>query len=170
MISTGRWQVIPEFPIYIIDEYGQIFNTMTHEQMRTSQTNHGHGKISLMAPDKTRHTRSVAVLVAEAFVEPPTLLCDTVVILDGNLDNIVASNLVWRPKGFAWNYVRQLKTPQPLHFTNLRVTNVVDNVEYMSIVQAGMIEGLLFVDIWRSTYSGSRVFPYGAIFEITERV
>lgn len=170
MTTDTVWATIPEFPDYEIDASGQIYNSRTRQVMRTSLTNHGHTKITLMAPDRSRHTRSVAVLVADAFVQPPNEFCDRVVVLDGNFANVAAHNLVWRPQWFAWKYTRQLKSDQPLHYQNLRVANVNDNVEYISIIQAGMAEGLLFDDVWRSTYSGAPIFPYGAIFEITERV
>lgn len=169
-MAVSQWVPIPEFPNYEINEFGEIYNRRIQAPMRTSFTNHGHEKITLTASDGTRHTRSVAHMVAEAFVEPPNVLCDQVVLLDGDLSNVAASNLVWRPRWFAWKYVRQLKTPQPLHYRNLHVANVTANVEYISIIQAGMTEGLLFADIWRSTYTGSKVFPYGSVFEITERV
>ena len=171
MIQTeSTWRTIPEFPNYDIDQYGNIYNARTRSFMKSSYTNHGHVKITLMDHEHVRHTRSVALLVAIAFVKPPNVLCDTVIMLDGNLSNVSASNLAWRPRWFSWKYVRQLKTQQPIHYKNLRVANITDNVEYNSIVHAGMVEGLLFADIWRSTYTGDPVFPNGSVFEITERV
>lgn len=164
------WRTIQEFPNYEVDQFGQIYNSRTHSVMRTSSTNHGHTKVTLTAHDGTRHTRSVAVIVAVAFVDPPNPLCDNVVVLDGNLENVAAINLAWRPRWFAWKYARQLRLEQPIHFRNLRVANMTMNVEYPCIVDAGMFEGLLFADIWRSTYMGSAVYPHGHRFEITERV
>lgn len=170
MTVETRWFLIPDFPDYEIDDLGQIYNRRTRTLMRTSVTNHGHEKITLRAPDGSRHTRSVALLVAELFVPRPTELCDTVIVLDGDLRNVVASNLAWRPRWFSWKYARQLRTPQPLHYQNLTVANVRENVEYENIIHAGMAEGLLFEDVWRSTYTGARVFPTHSVFEITERV
>lgn len=166
----SQWKTIQEFPNYEVDQMGQIFNTRTQTLMRTSQNNHGHEKITLTAWDGTRHTRSVALLVATAFIEPPTPLCDTVMVLDGNRSNIYVGNLAWRPRWFAWKYTRQLKTEQPIQYRNLHVLNINENVEYRNIIQAGMVEGLLFDDIWRSTYTGAKVFPHGHRYEISERV
>jgi hypothetical protein len=39
-------------------------------------------------------------------------------------------------------------------------------VVYNSVIEAGMTEGLLFDDIWRSTYSGARIFPFGMEYEV----
>lgn len=165
------WKTIPEFSNYQVSNLGNVYNLRFEHMMRTSCNNHGHIKITLQSEwDGKRYTRSVAQLVAEAFVEPPSFLCDHVIVLDGNFSNVVASNLAWRPECFAWKYTRQLKVPQPLHYRNLEVHNFVTDIYYSSIVEAGMVEGLLFEDIWRSTYTGDKTFPYYSIFEIIERV
>lgn len=167
--TEEQWALIPEFPTYEVSSYGNIRNTKTDRLMRTSRTPFGHVKITLTSDYYGwRKTRGVAQLVAEAFVEKPSMLCDQVVILDGNFDNVAADNLVWRPRGLAWEYTHQIKMAQPLHYRNLPVINVVTEDRYSSIVVAGMTEGLLFDDIWRSTYTGAKLFPFGAIFEVVE--
>lgn len=166
-----EWETIRDFSMYKISNLGRVFNLQTEKVMRTSKTLHGHVKITLVCDqDGQRYTRGVALLVAQAFVEPPTLLCDAIILLDGNLSNTAAYNIAWRPSWFAWKYSHQLKTPQPIHFHNLAVYNLTRNVEYRSIIEAGMAEGLLFQHIWESTYTGKRVFPYGQLFEVSERV
>lgn len=162
-----RWKIIPEFPNYEISNLGRIYNTKEDLLMRASNTGHGNVKITLKAEDGQRYTRSVAQIVAEAFVEPPKRICDHVVVLDGNLANVAADNLVWRPAWYAWKYIRQLKTDQPNHYVNLTVMNLTQAIEYDSVVEAGMVEGLLFDDIWRSTYTGAEIFPGDQCFEIT---
>lgn len=164
-----RWVEIPEFPDYEVSDWGLIFNLRRRTVMSPTRNNHGHMRISLVN-DRGRFTRSVARLVAEAFVEPPEPLCDHIVILDGNLTNIAAENLVWRPAGFAWEYARQLKVDQPMHYKNLEVTNVNTGAAYPSIVHAGMAEGLRFADVWRSTYSHALIYPNHHRFKITEGV
>jgi len=127
----------------------------------------GNAKISLISDyDGLRHDKSIAKMVAEAFVEPPTGFCTHIIMLDGNLENVVADNLAWRPAWFAWRYTHQLKLPQPNHFKNLMVRDVDTGKVYNSIIEAGMTEGLLFDDIWRSTYSGARIYPNGIEFEV----
>jgi hypothetical protein len=158
------WKNIPEFPYYDISNLGNIWNRRRDKMMSVSLNNHGHVKITLMAPDRVRHTRSVAQLVADAFVDPPSLLCDHLIVLDGDFTNIRADNLSWRPQWFAWKYTRQLKEPQPNHYRNLPIENVVTGEVYDSVIDAGIKEGLLFNDIWRSTYSGDAIYPFGHIF------
>ncbi len=81
-----------------------------------------------------------------------------------------ADNLAWRPERFAWLYTRQMKKPQPVYYKNLEIHNHTTDRYYESIIDAGITEGLLFADIWRSTYTGETVFPYGHQFEVVERV
>lgn len=163
------WRRIPEFPNYEISNFGHIHNLRTDRRMRSSVNNFGHVKISLVSEhDNRRYTRSVAKLVAEAFVRPPTVLCDQVMVLDGDFTNLVATNLVWRPEWFVWRYTHQLKVPQPIFYRNLSVLNVTTGDIYDSIVDAGMAEGILFEDIWVSTYTGKSVFPHRCTYKIIE--
>lgn len=162
------WKNIPNFSNYDVSTFGRIYNRVQDKIMRTSRTTHGHVKITLMTDGRVRYTRSVGVLVAEAFVKPPNSMCESLIILDGNLSNVEASNLAWRPRGFAWKYANQLKVPQHLYYQNLPIVNVVQNVQYKSIIDAGMNEGLLFDDIWESTYTSRRVYPTGAVFEVAD--
>lgn len=161
---------IPDFSNYAISNYGDIIHIKDQRLMAVSHTNHGHAKISLVSDSGSRHTRSVSLLVAQAFVKAPNPLCDQVVLLDGDLRNVRADNLVWRPRWFAWKYSQQLKGFPPPHYFNLPVANLDTGVIYTNIVTASTAEGLLYDDVWRSTYSGSEVYPNKNRFEIVERV
>lgn len=165
------WKEVEEFPNYSVSNYGRIHNNRNDSIMATSRGTFGHIKISLMdSRTRERFTRSVAVIVAEAFVDRPDELSDQVIVLDGDLSNVAAWNLAWRPRQFAWKYARQLRTQQPIQFLNLRVRNVRRGFDYKCIVDAGMQEGLLFDDIWRSTYTGDAVYPNRSVFRVVERV
>ncbi len=170
-MTEERWRTIPEFSNYLISDLGRVYNTKKDIFMRTSLTNHGHVKLTFKDDwSDDRYTRSIALLVAEAFVEPINFMCDSLIILDGNFLNVAATNIAWRPRHHAWKYSRQLKVHQPIYYKNLEVHNLVTDSYYDSIIEAGMIEGLLFEDIWRSTYTGAALFPQGFSFEIVERV
>lgn len=160
---------LEEFPQYFVNPLGEIYNRATHRDMRYSRTPFGHVKVSLIN-EHGRFTRSVSKLVAEAFVEKPNPMCDKVIMLDGTLDNVRADNLAWRSGWFAWKYTRQLKIVQPDHYWNLPIRNPITCVEYDSVIHAGVSEGLLFDDIWRSTYMRTPVQPGNHFFEVIERV
>lgn len=164
------WTEIPNYPRYEISSYGNIFNIATDREMQISENNYGHLKVSLFDQNGVRHTRAVGVLVAEAFVEKPNILCDSVIFLDGDHHNTHVTNLAWRPRWFAWKYTRQFQGEIPHHYQNLRVANIRDHIEYANIVEAAMTEGLLFEHIWKSTYTGNPVYPNGSVWLVAERV
>lgn len=165
-VREAQWANIREFPNYDINDRGEIYNRKIERYMSTSINNYGRVKITLTDLEGRRFDRSVALMVAEAFVKPPNIFCDHVIVLDGDLSNVVADNLAWRPRGFARKYRMQLLREHPQHYHNLPVRNVTLDIPYDSVIDAGMTEGLIFDDVWRSTYSGSRCYPNGHAFEI----
>ena len=61
--------------------------------------------------DQEQYKRSVALLVAKAFLKQPSEFFDTPINLNGDrLDNQVI-NLMWRPRWFAIKYNRQFREP-----------------------------------------------------------
>lgn len=168
-IIEEEWKDVFDFSNYRISNLGRIYNIYRDHIMNVSCTTFGHLKVTLKCDyDGERYTRGVAQMVADAFVKRPNPLCDHIIVLDGNFSNVSAYNLAWRPRGFMWEYTRQLKIRQPLHYRNLPVVDVDTGEEYESVIEVGMSEGLLFKDVWRSTYSGVAVFPTGSIFEIVK--
>lgn len=161
------WKQIPEFPAYAVNNHGQVLKIETDRLMRISYTLQGNAKISLMGLEG-RRTLSVALLVARAFVVPPNPLSVSVVVLNGNQADLRAINLVWRTRSFVWSYTRQLVESQPIYFHNIRVLDVSTGIEYRNIIEAGQVLGLLYQDIWRSTYTGYATHPGNSIFEIVK--
>lgn len=170
MITQELWAEIPEFPNYQISSFGEIYNTRTNSIMRPSLNNHGHLRISLLDENGDRRSKTIASMVAELFVESPDEMFDQVIVLDGDFTNVRADNLAWRPTWFAWKYTRQFKRPAPVYYTNLHVVDVVHGKEYDCVISAGVAQGLLFDDVWLSTYTSNKVYPTGSIFEVRERV
>lgn len=166
LTETEEWADLQEFPRYMISTEGRVYNKLTGRHMRVSPTNYGHPKISLITEHGTRETRSVALLVAQVFIVKPNVLCDRLIYLNGDLSDYRASNLAWRPRGFGWQYSRQIKADQPAYYKTLPVINTITNVRYKNIVEAGMAEGLLFTHIWHSTYTGNPTFPNGSIWVV----
>lgn len=158
--ATEVWKPIPGFSHYSVSNFGRIEKTTTGRLMRMSPNQTGHLKINLIADaDGLQYTRSVAVLVAQSFVEAPHSSCTEVVLLDGNLTNTAAHNLVWRPPGYAYDYARQIHTPQPNQYMVLPIINNMLGIEYASIYDCGMSEGLLFEALWTAVHTGRPLFP-----------
>lgn len=165
------WSEIPGFSNYTVSNFGRVHHTKRARDMQISYQVSGHAKISLIDDHGERRTRSVAFLVAEAFLERPTSYCDHVIVKDGKYWNLAAWNLAWRPRGFAFLYLRQLTAQHPAYYRSLPVRNVSHPAEYKNVIDAGVSEGRLFDDVWRSTWTGDHIFPYHSLFRvITERV
>lgn len=166
MIDEER-NPIEEFPDYQVSNCGHVFKVGTDFPMSVSYTAHGHAKITL-SDGGERKTRSVALIVAQAFVEPPHPVCDHVMVLNGDHHDLRAENLVWRPRHFVWHYARQFKVPVPVHCETLPVIEVQTGRTWDNIVEASIECGLLMDDVWRSTYTGDPVFPLMTQFRIID--
>lgn len=170
---TETWQRIPDYPRYLISNYGNVFNERSNDLMAMSKTIQGDLKVTLVN-ETSRVTRSVRVLVAESFVQKPyldggaesSLNCSTVIVMDNNKNNVHADNLAWRPAWFAQKYSRQFNTTYPDYFYTRKVRCLETGVVYGSILDCAMTEGLLFGDVLRSSSDGTPVFPYGRQYEL----
>lgn len=160
------WKQIPDFPDYLVSNLGRVYNTRTDRVMAESRTLQGDHKVTLSANGE-RVTRSVRVLVAEAFVPRPysdrsfhkSAIPDTVIVLDNNQDNITSYNLAWRPRWFAHKYARQFKQEHPRNYLDTPVQNLNTGALYNSIFEAGVKEGMLFNDIFKSAEVGNYIYP-----------
>lgn len=161
------WAELADFPGHQISNWGRVFSRKLDRVLRNSSTRDGDVKISLQGLDG-RRTVSVKYLVAKEFVYKPGDLFDSVINLDANPGNIDAMNLAWRPKWFAWQYVRQFKTERYNYFEDIPVLNEQTEIRYTSLIECAMAEGVLLRDLWRSMCEGNKVFPTGYTYCFTE--
>lgn len=168
-----HWIEIPGFPNYEISARAMI-RSKEGRRLRVSSAANGSRKVSLYE-HKTRmqHTRSVARLVAKAFVdlEPCAELYDvpfdTVTHIDGDYRNCHADNLVWRPRWFSIAYHKQLhRGPLPYYEIN-SVVDIFRGLEYDSIWDAVIDQVLLASSILESANSrfSNPVFPTKGMFQ-----
>jgi hypothetical protein len=143
-----RWQELEEFPDYAISEYGEVANIKTGMPRKTSINQQGIVKISLYQ-GRELITRSVAVMVAEAFVPGETEFFNTPIHLDGDRENCRADNLMWRPRWFAVQYHRQFHN-EDFHRMDVRIEELTTGREYQSVKEACMDLGLYYNDVYRS--------------------
>ena len=164
------WGPIRGFPNYEINNFGMVQNIRTGRIMAQTKTFTGHLKVNLF-DGQFQSTRSVHRLVAEAFVERPgpesgsLAPCDTVIALDGDIANVEASNLAWRPRSVAWRYTAQFRETIPGAWHLLKVRNIDTRARYDSIVEAGIGDGVLWAEIWSSINTGRRVAPFAHAYE-----
>lgn len=150
-----RWETLDEFPDYAVSEFGEVHNIKTGMPRKTSINQQGIVKISLYQ-GRELITRSVAVLVAESFVEGRSHFFNTPIHLDGDRENCRADNLMWRPRWFAVQYHRQFQSPD-FHRMDVHIEELTTGKEYHSVKDACVALGLYYQDVYRSYVHGQPV-------------
>lgn len=150
-----QWYELDEFPDYAVSSRGEIANIKTGMPRKTSINQQGIVKISLYK-GRELITRSVAVMVAEAFCDGETRFFNTPIHLDGDRENCRADNLMWRPRWFAVQYHRQFNNPD-FHRMNVHILELTTGKEYYSVKEACMDLGLYFNDVYRSYVHGTQI-------------
>lgn len=161
-----EWVQIDDFEDYAVSDYGNIKNLKTNKLVALSHTKQGAIKVGIVAHGK-QYTRSVKVLVATIFVEKTDDAFDTPIHLDGDQDNCVASNLMWRTRGFAWQYHHQFNKIEFYEGIG-PIVDRHDNTVYQNVAEAAITNGLLMHDIYiKAHYSDRRahVYPTWQVFE-----
>lgn len=143
-----EWVQVEEFPNYSISNFGDVVNEATGRVLRQSTTIDGTVKVNIMHSNG-QSTRSVKVLVADAFVLGKSDFCNTPIHLDGNSQNNQADNIRWRPRDFAWRYKRQFIDIPDKEFRG-PIRDVETRDRYLHVYEAAVMNGLLFEDIWKS--------------------
>lgn len=156
-------RVISEFPNYCITVDGRVFNLKTGREMVLHPTLQGEYSVGMMK-DRVQYRRSVKVLVAEAFVEGQTEDFNTPILLDNNKENLHATNICWRPRWFAWRYSYQFSRYFPDWYYHGPILDIVNNAEYLNIIEAATTNGILCEDIQISIDNRREVFPTGQVY------
>ncbi len=141
----NEWHPIEEFPNYFVNPLAHVLHGKTGTLLKHTPVDYGVLTVVLF---KGGHgsRRSLAKIVAGAFVTKPTHWCDTPIHLDGNRGNCEAVNLMWRPRHIAIKYhqqqanLPQLHNPHPVK--NLTTGEVFENVQ-----KAAQRHGLLIHDL-----------------------
>lgn len=159
-----NWVTIEEFPQYSVSDRGQVRNDITGRMMVLSANQLGIVYVGLMA-DGFQYKRSVAKLVAEAFVERENEHHDTPMYLDGNRRNIQPENVIYRPRWYAVKYMRQFKTP--FHSPITKPIVATDSGEvYDNSWEATISLGLLEQEVVFSVLNRTPVWPTWQHFEL----
>jgi hypothetical protein len=153
---------IPEFPIYTISNRGRVHNNFTGRQMVLSPTIQGDLTVGLMKHN-IQYRRSVKSLVAKAFVPGETNIFNTPIQLDGDKENLDATNIVWRPRWFAHEYAAQFRN-HPRWYTKGPLLDVVNQLHYETVFEAAIANGILCKHIQAAIPSDTYVFPTGQKF------
>ena len=169
---SEEWRQLFEFPLYEVSNLGRFVNRDSDMIVQTSLTLQGDQKIGLYIGD-VQHTRMVKRLVAETFVQGRTHIFDTPLLRDGNRMNCSAANLLWRPRWFTVQYSRQFREKKPFYDQGPLVELDDEGIvlgAYSNTIDAGIINGLLWKDVWKSLHTREPVFPTGQRFAFADKV
>jgi len=151
-----EWKEIGAFPGYSVSTYGRVRNDTTGRIMAMLRNQKGIVSVGLTQA-LVQHKRSIAVLVANAFLPKPDMNSfDTPIHLDGDLENNHVSNLMWRPRWFAVKYHQQFLTEK----RGFLVPVVDDSGEmFETSWEAATKYGLIDREILTATLNRTYVWP-----------
>lgn len=171
MFDTGEFRSLEPlgFPLYSVSDLGEVMNNETWTAKTHIKNQHGYRFVSLYQGSR-RLSRQVSVLVAETFIRDMyPLEWDTLIQLDGDLDNVKASNLAYRPRSYALRYNRAVRTVDPSKWQLEHTATDWDGVElhFDNVVDSATHFGILMEEVIRALDTGnSPVFAPHVTFQI----
>lgn len=158
------WMEIAEFPGYSVSSEGRVMNNNTGRVLALQMNQHGVVNAGLMK-NGIQHKRSVALLVATAFLPPASSKAfNTPINLDGDKTNNAVENLMWRPRWFAREYHRQFPIRKPALRSTLRDTKTGE--VYENSADAAVRNGLLDKEVFTSTINRTFAWPTYQLFQV----
>lgn len=94
---------ITDFPKYLIDTDGNIYNKRTNKKLKISDNGRGYKKVSLYTEEGKTINKYVHRLVAETFIDNPNNLSEVNHIDEDKANNSV-DNLEWCDRKYNNNY------------------------------------------------------------------
>ena len=143
------WAYIPGFDEYMVSNHGNVQNIKYRREITPRPNQYGHIRVGLVQ-DGRQITRSLAPLVAEAFLPRTDLQYNTVIHLDGDLSNCRADNLMWRSRPFAINYHKQFQLDDFHNNYQVPLVELESGETYESVKDACIRNGLYWYDVVKS--------------------
>lgn len=152
-----QWKQIDYFPNYAVSNFGRVMNLRTEMVKTPSANQQGIANVLLMA-DGTQFRRSVAVLVAKAFLPiPDREAFDTPINLDGDRFNNHVDNLMWRPRWFAVKYHLQMKLDDFRYDGSCEIIETGE--KFRSTYDLCTTHGLLEKEVVLGAHNNMAIFP-----------
>ena len=168
MFEPEEWRVLLEFPYYEVSTYGNVRRVGSVVPLSTSFVDNRYLKVSIQDVHRKRCTKLIKRLVAETFIPQPFPNWDTVIVLDNDQLNMHVSNLMWRPRRYAWNYFKQFEIVIPETRAIGPVRNEMTGVEYENVAECSIAEGILFIDVQMSIVSNRKMWPTQCLYTTPE--
>lgn len=156
-IDEERWRDIFDFPGYKISDWGKVMSEKTNSLITPTKKATGYYMVGLMKSG-IQTKRSLPLLVSNAFLSrPPEEAFNTPIHLDGNRANCHWRNLMWRPRWFSLQYMRQFDDG---HLTyGMPIADMETGERFPTSMDAAMTHGLLDSEILLSMHHRTYVWP-----------
>lgn len=161
-----RWMPVEGFPGYSVNNLGQVRNDNTDRVLAVRENQYGVTFVGLSRGYR-QYQRSLALLVANAFIPNSSEIWDTPINLDGDKYNCAVENLMWRPRAFAIRYQQQFKHGPERH-VNGPLRAIGDDLVFEDSFTAAMYYGLLEAEIRDSLKNGTPTWPTYQRFEFVK--
>lgn len=102
------WVPVQGFPGYSVHPDGHVRRDQNSRLLHIKVNQYGVPYVGLMRKGEQRQ-RSLALLVAKAFVEKAKATFDVPINLNGDRCDCAVENLTWRPRWFAVHFNRQFR-------------------------------------------------------------
>lgn len=167
------WKIIEEVPKYEVSNFGHVRRIGAILPLVPKEASGG-SKFVTMSSGGNRYSRSLKVLVANAFVphkegQDPDIF-DTPIQCSLSTDNNRADNIVWRPLWFALQFRRDLNLKTLPFYYEMPVMNITTGNQHVSILTASLHDGVLMKDIYRSAIEGRSIFPDAYRYDFMQRL
>lgn len=179
-----EWRVIQEFPHYSVSDTGFVRKDGPNERIMARLVNQ-RGIVNVgLTKNGVQYKRSVAHLVAQAFVpvidrtavgnvyniKVPTF--DTPIHLDGDKFNNGAWNLAWRPRWFALKYLRQFREgPQGFGrpIQDMETEQIFPN-SFAAAIANGLLEREVVISIMTKNYTWPTFQQFRIYSDVREEI
>jgi hypothetical protein len=157
------WSYIEEFPGYVVSTGGETAREGNEDRpMKIALNNRGMPQVILFREGRP-YNRSVANLVADAFLPFGHPAFNSLINLDGSRRNCRADNLMRRPRWFTIRYHQQFTFPD-FHQATPRLFIPETDERFNSFKEPATRFGLLYKDIVIAAINKTPIFPTGQEF------
>lgn len=165
---SEEWREIEEFPGYSVSDHGRVRNNSFEGRvMGQSRNQQGLMKVGLYQ-DGQQHIRSVALLVAKAFLpEHNNPNFNTPINIDGDRSNNHVDNLMWRPRWFAIKYHQQFRDDRLKGYI-VPIEEMTTGERFKNSMDAATKYGILAQEIVIADINRTHVFPTYQMFRVIQ--
>ena len=160
------WAPVKGFPGYSVHPAGQVRRDANGRVLHVKVNQYGTPYVGLMR-EWAQKQRSLALLVADAFLPRDREVFDTPITCDGDRFNCALDNLLWRPRWFAVKFNRQFldRYESPIEHP---IRDVEGGEVHDGSLAVAKRYGLLERDVVLSILNLTVTWPTYQLFEVAE--